>query len=277
MNGSENMSDLIRQSIAASDRTTRAVRALVRFIFIQLSTTTAAGALIYFGMANVNPGTCAAYGENCEPSYALVVIGLIVWIVGIFVSSSAGWTELAKSDPDILANRGLSNAEIQSFEAEEHERVRAAAAADEARIQAESQAALTLSEERRKRRDELFKKTWFRLSILGGILALAAGVFLVMSNTLTPNPLSGTYAGIQSASIKCHANAAITYYANGAQISIEENGDAADCVVKELSGASLASLNLLPNGESEIVNDFEFFLRGGFVTISPQNKLIDAP
>jgi len=76
---------LLRESIAASNRTTRAVRALVRFIFIQLSSTTLAGILVYFGAVN--------------SEFSLLILGLIVWVVGVFWSSAAGWSELDKSDP----------------------------------------------------------------------------------------------------------------------------------------------------------------------------------
>lgn len=83
-NSDEHMS-LLRESIAASNRTTRAVRALVRFIFIQLSSTTLAGVLIYFGTVNAE--------------ISLLVTGIAVWAIGVFWSSAAGWSELDKSDP----------------------------------------------------------------------------------------------------------------------------------------------------------------------------------
>jgi hypothetical protein len=76
---------LLRESVAASNRTTRAVRALVRFIFIQLSSTTLAGILVYFGTVN--------------SELSLLILGIIVWVVGVFWSSAAGWSELDKSDP----------------------------------------------------------------------------------------------------------------------------------------------------------------------------------
>jgi hypothetical protein len=118
MNNSENISELLRQSIAASDRTTRAVRALVRFIFIQLSTTTLGAAFVYFGMASVDPTRCYAIGDNCEPNYFLLFLGVVVWLGGIVASSNAGWSELSKSDPGKSDEDILSAGEPQPLDAD---------------------------------------------------------------------------------------------------------------------------------------------------------------
>ncbi len=46
---------LLRENIAASNRTTHAVRAIVRFVFLQLTFTTASGLLLAIGAAiNLN-------------------------------------------------------------------------------------------------------------------------------------------------------------------------------------------------------------------------------
>lgn len=70
--------------VAAQNRTTHAIRAFVRFIFIQLAMTTLA---------------FVVYSQGDTPAYA-VVSGLI-WLVGVVISSVVGQSELTKSDvPD---------------------------------------------------------------------------------------------------------------------------------------------------------------------------------
>jgi hypothetical protein len=90
---------LLRESVAASNRTTHAVRALVRFLFIQLSAVTLAAVPIYFGIAD----------QRVE----LIFFGVFVWLIGLFWSSYAGWDELDKSNPDKIENRGLSFEDAQ--------------------------------------------------------------------------------------------------------------------------------------------------------------------
>ena len=56
-NGDESaqLAELLRENIAASNRTTHAVRAIVRFVFLQLTFTTISGLLLAIGAAiNVN-------------------------------------------------------------------------------------------------------------------------------------------------------------------------------------------------------------------------------
>lgn len=89
---------LLEQSIQAQNRTTRAVRAFVRFLFIQLSATTLAVAIYSVSSLSVNPARCAVYGENCQPNTFGLFIALLIWIIGVVWSSSAGWSELSQSD-----------------------------------------------------------------------------------------------------------------------------------------------------------------------------------
>ena len=84
---SENLERLLELNIQASNRTTHAVRAFVRFLFIQLVAITLAGFLIAVG--GLFPEAGGAF---------FFVLGFLVWIIGVFVSSSAGWSELALSD-----------------------------------------------------------------------------------------------------------------------------------------------------------------------------------
>ena len=54
-NENANVAELLRENIAASNRTTHAVRAIVRFVFLQLTFTTVSGLLIAIGAAiNLN-------------------------------------------------------------------------------------------------------------------------------------------------------------------------------------------------------------------------------
>jgi len=90
--------ELRELAIAAQDRTTHAVRALVRFIFIQLVATTFAAVLWAFAVAAVDPAQCVLYGDYCEPIVWLQIFAVLVWLVGVIASSNAGWDELRKSE-----------------------------------------------------------------------------------------------------------------------------------------------------------------------------------
>ncbi len=90
---------LLKQNIEATNRTTYAVRAFVRFLFIQLVGITAAFVLNSLATANVDPIRCAYSGDNCEPIVALQVLAFLIWIGAVIWSSNVGWKELALSDP----------------------------------------------------------------------------------------------------------------------------------------------------------------------------------
>ena len=92
----ESVEELLKQSIAASDRTTaasdrttRAVRAFVRFLFIQLVAITIAIFL-----------NTVATLDYQNPIIALQLVAFLVWLVGLIWSSYAGWSELELSNPD---------------------------------------------------------------------------------------------------------------------------------------------------------------------------------
>lgn len=89
---------LLSESIAASNRTTHAVRAFVRFLFIQLVGITGAFFLNSLALANVNPMRCAVSGENCEPLYFVQFLAFAVWITAVIWSSMVGWQELELSE-----------------------------------------------------------------------------------------------------------------------------------------------------------------------------------
>ena len=76
--------------IQAQNRTTHAVRAFVRFLFIQLSALTLATFLFFASFQLVD--------EAGAPNTFLLIMGGVIWIIGLVWSSTAGWSELEKSN-----------------------------------------------------------------------------------------------------------------------------------------------------------------------------------
>jgi hypothetical protein len=103
MTDDEAVAGLLQEGIDAQNRTTHAVRAFVRFFFIQLVAVTIASPLLYFG-------------TNLD-ALGLVLIALVVLVVGIVWSSYAGWTELGLSDRFTVAReeaRALRQAQVEA-------------------------------------------------------------------------------------------------------------------------------------------------------------------
>jgi len=94
--GNTTLDDLVR----AQNRTTHAVRAFVRFLFIQLTGITLAVFLWNISLGFVDEQACYQYGDNCTGNAFLQFLAGIVWIVAVIWSSSAGWDELNKSNVD---------------------------------------------------------------------------------------------------------------------------------------------------------------------------------
>jgi hypothetical protein len=90
------LDDLVR----AQNRTTHAVRAFVRFLFIQLTGITLAVFLWNISLAFVDEQACFQNGDNCTGNAFLQFLAAIVWLVAVIWSSSAGWDELNKSNID---------------------------------------------------------------------------------------------------------------------------------------------------------------------------------
>ena len=87
---SQENSDLtLADVVRAQNRTTHAVRAFVRFLFIQLTSTTLGIFLWNLSYLSTNE-----YNGNGF----LKFVAVITILVGIFWSSNAGWSELSKSD-----------------------------------------------------------------------------------------------------------------------------------------------------------------------------------
>ena len=88
------LDDLIR----AQNRTTHAVRAFVRFLFIQLTGITCAVFLWNLSLAFIDQQKCYANGSNCTGNAFLQFLAGVVLIGSIIWSSQAGWDELSKSN-----------------------------------------------------------------------------------------------------------------------------------------------------------------------------------
>ena len=86
--------------IAAQNRTTHAVRAFVRFLFIQLSGLTAAALVWYVSLLFVDQGECINYGDKCDGNGFLQFLAIAIWVGTVLFSSNAAWSELGKSDID---------------------------------------------------------------------------------------------------------------------------------------------------------------------------------
>jgi|688.fasta_scaffold324089_2 hypothetical protein len=105
----ESVEELLKQAIAASDRTTaasdrttRAIRAFVLFLFIQLTFTSIAAILFWIGVSIFETASIWDFQQRAW-AYLLVAVATIILSVGVLVSSIMGWRELA------LSNVGLND------------------------------------------------------------------------------------------------------------------------------------------------------------------------
>lgn len=89
------------QLLLAVNRTTHAIRALVLFLFYQLTAATAAFVVYLLAEAvGRSSEACSqglGYADACSPNSFLVVIALAIWIAGVIYSSNVGWSEIKKS------------------------------------------------------------------------------------------------------------------------------------------------------------------------------------
>lgn len=86
---------LLQELIQATDRTTRAVRAFVRFLFIQLAAITLAIVVFQLGVITQDPSECA-FGI-CSPNGFTTTVAVLIWLGGVIWSSKEGWEELDAS------------------------------------------------------------------------------------------------------------------------------------------------------------------------------------
>ena len=92
----DKFSDAELELILAQNRTTHAVRAFVRFLFIQLSGLTIAALLLTLGASASGSYSCQMNNE-CGASTFFYFTGVLTALIAIIWSSSAGWKELSKS------------------------------------------------------------------------------------------------------------------------------------------------------------------------------------
>ena len=92
------MNQDFQELIEAQNRTTHAVRAFVRFLFIQLTAITFAVFLWNVSTMSIDLTKCAEEGTNCSANGFFQTCAVLVWILGVVVSSNAGWGELKKSE-----------------------------------------------------------------------------------------------------------------------------------------------------------------------------------
>ena len=93
----EKLSYAEKKIIKAQNRTTHAIRAFVRFLFIQLTSFTIGAVLVGISQVSSSSYDCQNYGECGASDFFLFIAGLVI-IGGIIMSSIAGWSELGKSD-----------------------------------------------------------------------------------------------------------------------------------------------------------------------------------
>ena len=101
----EQNNDLLAQQIRATNRATRAIRALVRFLLVQLLFITGAALLIFFGELTVGDSVeCTLYGDECGARPVFQLFAALTFLVGVIISSRIAWAELALSDPGLESN-----------------------------------------------------------------------------------------------------------------------------------------------------------------------------
>jgi len=115
----ESLEELLKQAIAASDRTTaasdrttRAIRAFVLFLFIQLTFTSIAAFLFWIGASIFETAGIWDFQQRAW-AYLLITVAAIILFVGVLVSSIMGWRELALSKNGLHEPRFIEG----SFEA----------------------------------------------------------------------------------------------------------------------------------------------------------------
>ena len=192
----DKLAKLLEKNIEASNRTTHAVRALVLFLFIQLSFLTAAAVLWQLGLAFPDENNCSILG--CEPNGVVTFLVVALVIAGVVISSMAGWEEIRKSNVEYVADDVMDadQAEKNRIQAEalkkaDEERERQALI-EQARIQKEEEARLRarreLLEQRKRKLIVTLKKPWvLGASLLVTLSLVAGGVGLYVNSTSWSN------------------------------------------------------------------------------------------
>lgn len=92
-----NSNELMIEIIQSSNRTTHAIRAIVRFFLVQLSFTTLAYFVYFLNQFTIDVEECGPY-EKCSPSSFGSFLVFVVFAVGVFISSRLAWAELERSN-----------------------------------------------------------------------------------------------------------------------------------------------------------------------------------
>ena len=87
MGSSRDIERLLAEILKSTSKTTHAVRAFVRFLFIQLSASTLAVLFLYWSQP-----------FSYHPIQFLAVSGIIIYLIGAVWASIAGWSELSQSE-----------------------------------------------------------------------------------------------------------------------------------------------------------------------------------
>ncbi len=77
-------------------KTKHAVRAFVLFVFYQLGFTTTG--IFLYNIGSPNFQQCLANQQQCEPIWGWQILGGVILVIGLIVSSIVGWSEIHKSD-----------------------------------------------------------------------------------------------------------------------------------------------------------------------------------
>jgi hypothetical protein len=94
---SELYSQKIDLLISAQNRTTYAVRAIVRFILIQFTGLSFSFAMWSISNSFIDADECFNEGTSCSGNAFFQVIAVSVYLLTIYLSSRAAWTDLEKS------------------------------------------------------------------------------------------------------------------------------------------------------------------------------------
>lgn len=100
----------VTAEVRAINRATRAIRALVRFLLVQILFITGAALLVLLGELTVGDSVaCALYGDECGGKTAFQFLSGLTFLVGVVLSSRIAWAELALSDPGLESDPSIKS------------------------------------------------------------------------------------------------------------------------------------------------------------------------
>jgi hypothetical protein len=89
---------LLAQSIEASNRTTRAIRALGIFLFSFLTYIIIGTLALYQNLSTTDISACIQYGEGCGGNWFLRSVTVTCFVAGPILSLMHAWREFVKSE-----------------------------------------------------------------------------------------------------------------------------------------------------------------------------------